>query len=155
MPTFDLNCLGGKLGGWDDKDGTAAKYKSADSNYRTYKPTVSNTPAGGLFISTKIDHIRGMAADDHNQLEMEFDQNGQIATARSVMTIQGNPQFDTGLIKLAGALHSDQTGQIAEVAAKLLNSLTTFIANISEVGGRANFPAVVRHNIYSVAGCVS
>lgn len=60
--TFDMAKMGSLLGGWDDKKGTAAKYKSADSNYRTYKPTVSLTPESGFFISTKIDHIRGFAA---------------------------------------------------------------------------------------------
>jgi hypothetical protein len=52
-----------------------------------------------------MDHIRrGLPPDnkdDHNQLDMDFDQDSQIVSVRSVMTIQGIPQYDTGLIKAA------------------------------------------------------
>jgi hypothetical protein len=146
--------MGAQLGGWTKKGGTAAEYKSADSNYRTYKPTLSSPPGGGLFTTTKIDHIRGGAKDDHNQLEMEFDLYGQLISVRSVMTIQGTPQFDTGLVKAAGALYNDQAAQIAEVAAKIVNSLASFVTDLNEHGGRANFPAIVRHNLNIIAGCV-
>jgi hypothetical protein len=154
MPRLNLARLGSELSGWSDKDGTAAEYDSGGSNYRTYQPTVSMTPAGGLFISTKIDHIRGAAQDDHNQLEMEFDRDGHIVSTRSVMTIQGTPQFDTGLIKAAADLYDDKAGKIAEVSAKILNSLMSFISGLNEHGGRANFPAVVQYNLHRIADCI-
>jgi hypothetical protein len=153
MPRLNLARLGSELTGWSDKGGTAAYYNNGGSNYRTYQPTVSMTPVGGLFISTKIDHIRGGDQDDHNQLEMEFDRDGHIVSTRSVMTIQGTPQFDTGLVKAAADL-DDRAGKIAEVSAKILNSLMSFISGLNEHGGRANFPAVVQHNLHRIADCI-
>ncbi len=153
---FNMAKLGQQLTGWDKKNGTAAEYTSADSNYRTYKPTVSPTPTGGLFISTKLDHIRGMAADDHAQVEMEFAANGVIISSRVVMAIQGRTSLDTGLIAGAAGAGGTAIGgpavgaaatAIAELSAKILNSLSTFISKLSETGGRANFPAVVRMNM--------
>ncbi|OUJ75795.1 LGFP repeat-containing protein [Hymenobacter crusticola] len=153
---FDMAKLGQQLTGWDAKDGSAAEYTSAGSNYRTYKPSVSPTPSGGLFISTKLDHIRGMAADDHAQVEMEFAANGVIISSRVAMTIQGHNTLDTGLIAGAAGAGGTVFGgpavgaaatAIAELSAKIVNSLTKFITNLSETGGRANFPAVVRLNM--------
>jgi hypothetical protein len=154
MLNFKMEPMGAQLGGWTKKGGTAAEYKSAGSNYRTYKPTLSNTPGGGLLATTKLDHICGWAKDDHNQLDMEFDPSGQLVSVRSIMQIQGTPQFDTGLIKAAAALHSDRAAQIAEVGAKIVNGLTTFVTDLNEHGGRANFPAVVRHNFNLIATSV-
>jgi len=121
--------------GWNDEDGAAAKYKSSGSDYRTYRPEVSPTPEGGLFASTKIDHIRGYQPDDHNQLEMEFDRQGEILSARSVMNFAGIPQFDTDLIRAAGGQAGEDVGKIAELSAKILNSLERFITEYGETGG--------------------
>ncbi|WP_461056221.1 LGFP repeat-containing protein [Spirosoma arcticum] len=153
---FDMEKLGQALTKWDKKGGSAAEYKSAGSNYRTYKPTVSPTPQGGLFVSTKLDHIRGGAADDHAQLEMEFAANGVIVSTRATMKIQGHSTLDTGLIKEAAAIGGTAAGgpgygaaasAIGELSAKIINSLSKFISDISEHGGRANFPAVVQMNM--------
>jgi hypothetical protein len=64
MPRLNLARMGKELTGWSNKDGTAAVYHRQGSNYRTYKPMVMQTPAGGLFVSTKIDHIRGNGLTD-------------------------------------------------------------------------------------------
>jgi hypothetical protein len=159
MPRLNIARMGNELTGWSDKGGTAAEYKEAGSNYRTYKPMVTHTPAGGLFISTKLDHIRGGLPpdnkDDHDQLDMEFDRDGHLASVRSVMTIQGIPQFDTDLVQASvDAVGDDEDAKIAEVGAKLVNSLITFISNYNEHGGRANFPAVVKHNLDIIADCI-
>lgn len=154
MLSFTMERMGAQLGGWTKKGRTAAEYKSAGSNYRTYKPTLSNTAVGGLLATTKIDHIRGWAKDDHNQLDMEFAPDGYLVSVRSIMKIQGTSQFDTGLIKDAAALHSDRAAQIAEVGAKIVNSLATFVTSLNEHGGRTNFPAVVRHNFNLIATSV-
>jgi hypothetical protein len=146
--------MGHELTGWSTKNGTAAEYPSVGSSYRTYKPMMSQTPAGGLFISTKIDHIRNSEKDDHNQLDMEFDRDGHLVSVRSLMTIQGIPQFDTDLIKAAVGLVDDKAAKIAEVGAKLVNSLVTFLSHFNEHGGRANFPAVVKHNLDIIADCI-
>lgn len=156
MPVLDIQLLGEMLSSetWSDHGGQAARYENSDSNYRTWRPEATGTPDGGLFVSTKIDHIRGGLQDDHNQLEMEFDSEGQLLTVRSVIDFAGTPQFDTGLIRAAGELDSEKTGKIAELSAKLANSLIKFFEDLGESGGRANFPAVVRHNLNVIAACV-
>ena len=117
------------------------------SNYRTWKPSASATSEGGLFISTKIDHIRGLAKDDHNQLEMTYGSTGKITSIRSVMQIQGKVTLDTGLISAAASAAGPQYGEIAELGAEIFNSLYNGIQAMNEHGGRENFPAVVQHNI--------
>lgn len=156
MPALDVRLMGEMVSGdgWNDKAGQAAVYESGGSHYRTYRPTLSFPPGGGLFVSTKIDHIRGGAEDDHNLLEMEFNSEGRILTVRSVIDFAGTPQFDTGLIRGAGELDSEKTGQIAELSAKLVNSLIKFFTDLAETGGRANFPAVIQHNLNIIAACI-
>jgi hypothetical protein len=156
-PEFDMERMGVMLEGWNKKGGQAAEYLRAGSNYRTYQPMVSYRADGGLYISTKLDHIRNGFIDpddDHAQIDMEFDRGGRILSARSTMTIQGVPQFDTGLVRAAGDLYSPEAGRIAEVSAKILNSLISFISRHNETGGRANFPAVVQHNLNMIADSV-
>ena len=156
---FDMAKLGRLLTKWDKKNGTAAEYKQSNSNYRTYKPSVSTTPQGGLFIATTIDHIRGFAKDDHAHLDMEFDASGAIISGQAKFDIAGNPNFDTGLVKSAagvvgGVAGGPATGlasaAIAEVAAKIANSLSGAISRMGEHGGRANFPAIVRMNMNNI-----
>lgn len=139
-------------GGWNKKRGTATEYRSADSNYRTYKPTVSPTPDGGLFVSTKINHIRGGfwfvgAGDDRCILEMTFDANAKLSSTKAVVRM-GNKKFDTDIITSA------TRDQRARVAAKVFNKLANQISRWTNDGGRENFPAVVKHNINVIASAV-
>lgn len=152
---FDVAGLGKELGGWDHKSKTAAEYKSGGSNYRTYKPTVSPTPEGGLFISTKIDHIRGGDGDDHAQLEITFDRAGTVLDSKASLALDGSKKpLDTKLVTSAAALAGATAGTTAAVAVALeiFKALGEFVK--TEHGGRANFPAVVRHNFNLIAAHV-
>ncbi|MCB5190499.1 hypothetical protein LG198_07150 [Methylobacillus arboreus] len=152
--TLDLNELGRRLGGWRYKNRTAAEYKAAGSNYRTYKPTVSTPPGGGLQLFTKLDHIRGSAKDDHCQLDMFFDNQGTLVNWRTQVQIQGNPQFDSGLVTEAASIFGQEYGAIANVASKILNSVSNFIGGLGEHGGRAAFPSVIQMNFNHIVECV-
>ena len=67
---LDEQSFGDKLGGWTKRSNQAAEYPLSGSNYRTYRPEVSPTPDGGIFVSVRLDHMRGMlASDDHAVLE--------------------------------------------------------------------------------------
>lgn len=151
---FDMAGFGKALGGWDDKSKTAAKYKSADSNYRTYKPTVSPTSDGGLFISTKIDHIRGGDGDDHAQLEITFDRAGKVVSSKATLALDGAKSLDTETVTAAFALAGASAGTTAAVAvgAEVFKALGKFVK--TEHGGRANFPAVVQHNFNHIVAHV-
>jgi hypothetical protein len=157
MFVLDEELLGEMLSddGWNDAGGQAARYKSSDSDYRTWRPTVSELPEGGLLITTKIDHIRGGGGqDDHCQLNLEFDTVASITGAQTTITIQGAPQFDTGLVRAVGELDGAKTGKLAEITAKVFNSLVKFFESRAEHGGRLNFPAVIKHNLNSIAACL-
>ena len=146
-PTLNMAKLGKDLGGWSHKNNTAAEYKSADSNYRTYKPTVSKTANGGLYVSTKINHIRGGGADDYCILVLSFDSKRRITNAESSV-IMGNHKFDMGIIL-------DLTdNERVKAAAEVYYKLSDQIAKWGEKGGRKNFPAVIRHNINTIAAAV-
>jgi len=149
---LDMDELGASLNGWRNKGGTAAEYKSADSNYRTYRPTVS-PQEGGIYVSTKIDHIRGFGSDDHAFVELYYDEQGTLTDARTQMTI-GGAKWDTKWIAAGVAVYNPGMGAAAFAANEIFQDLRTFVSRLNEHGGRANFPAVVRHNINLISNAV-
>lgn len=147
--SVDHEVFGNTLGGWTKRDGQAAEYPLSGANYRTYKPEITPTPDGGLFVSLRIDHVRGwLSSDDHAVLEITIDRAGAIASAQSTIAIQGR-SVSSDLIrggtdagqKLAGVDRAVQIGTdlVADIAAKMLRE------KIVEPG-RVSFPAVLRHN---------
>jgi len=147
--SIDEQVLGEKLGGWSKRSNQAAEYPLSGSTYRTYKPEISPTPDGGIFVSLRIDHVRGwLSSDDHAMLEIVVNNKGGIASAQSSIAIQGRA-ITSDLIKsvpeagknIGGVDHAVQVGTdlVADLSAKLLRE------KIVEAG-RVSFPAVVRHN---------
>jgi hypothetical protein len=145
----DEEIFGNSLGGWTKRNKAAAEYPLSGSVYRTYKPEISKTPDGGLFISLRIDHVRGwLSSDDHAVLEVTVNAKGQIVSAQSNIAIQGRSIASEVILgtsdagkALLGADKSVQIGTdlIADLSAKLLRE------NIVEAG-RVSFPAALRHN---------
>ncbi len=147
--TIDEEALGKSLGGWKKIKGTAAEYPLSGADYRTYKPETSPAPDGGIFISIRIDHVRGwLASDDHAVLEISVSAKGAITSAQSSIAIQGRSiksdvilgGNDAGkaIFSPEGAVQIG-TDLVADLSAKLLRE------NIVEAG-RVSFPAVLRHN---------
>jgi len=86
----DVEAFGSSLGGWKARSGKAADYEISDSGYRTYKPEVTPTPDGGIFVSVRIDLRRGwLASDDHASLEMAFGPDAKLVSAQSSLALQG------------------------------------------------------------------
>jgi hypothetical protein len=146
---IDVDTLGNTLGGWGKRSGQAAEYPLSGATYRTYKPEVSPTPDGGLFVSLRIDHVRGwLSSDDHAVLEITIDRTGNIASAQSSIAIQGR-SVTSDLIrsgtdagqKAVGVDRAVQIGTdlVADISAKLLREKLV-------EAGRVSFPAVLRHN---------
>jgi len=146
---IDTEALGKTLGGWSKRGNNAAEYPLSGSIYRTYKPEVSRTPEGGVFVSIRIDHIRGwLASDDHAILEITVDEKGNIESAQSNIAIQGRSISSDMILggneagkQLVGTDRAVQIGTelVANLSAKLLRE------KIVEAG-RVSFPAVLRHN---------
>jgi hypothetical protein len=147
--SVDEKKLGDSLGGWKVRAGKAAEYALSGANYRTYRPEVTPTPDGGIFISIRIDHVRGwLSSDDHAMLEITVDKEGRVVSAQSSIAIQGRSVTsdvirggtDAGQ-QLAGVDRAVQIGTdlIADVSEKMLRE------KIVEAG-RVSFPSALRHN---------
>lgn len=147
--SIDHAAFGTSLGGWNKRDKQAAEYPLSGSTYRTYKPEITPTPDGGLFVSLRIDHVRGwLSSDDHAVLEITISAAGNIESAQSTIAIQGR-SITTDLIrsgneagkKLVGVDRAVQIGTdlVADLTAKMLQE------KIVEAG-RVSYPAVLRHN---------
>ncbi|MBK8095351.1 MAG: hypothetical protein IPK32_26110 [Verrucomicrobiaceae bacterium] len=148
----DIERFGASLGGWNCKRGKATEYQISGASYRTYKPEISPSPDGGIFVSVRIDHLRGFfASDDHASLEMSFSSSGALVSAQSNMALQGRT-ISSELIRgtaSAGASvaapygvdHAVRIGTdlVADLSSKLLRE------KIVEPG-RVSFPAAIRHN---------
>lgn len=147
--SVDEGKLGGSLGGWKNRGGSAAEYPLSGASYRTYKPEITPTPDGGIFISIRIDHVRGwLSSDDHAMLEITVDQKGRVVSAQSSIAIQGRSVTsdvirggtDAGQ-RVAGVDRAVQIGTdlIADVSAKMLREKLV-------EAGRVSFPSALRHN---------
>ena len=147
--SIDEAKLGDSLGGWKKRGEKAAEYPLSGADYRTYRPEVTPTPEGGIFISLRIDHVRGwLSSDDHAVLEITVDKQGKVVAAQSSIAIQGKSVTsdvirggtDTGN-KIVGVDRAVEIGTdlIANVSEKMLRE------KIVEAG-RVSFPAVLRHN---------
>lgn len=146
---INIEGLGKNLGGWTKRTNQAAEYPLSGSVYRTYKPEVSRTPEGGLFVSIRIDHVRGwLASDDHAILEITVDSTGSIESAQSNIAIQGR-SISTDMI-----LGSNEAGKQLVGTDRAVQIGTDLVANLSAKllreklveAGRVSFPAALRHN---------
>lgn len=146
---IDEDTFGRSLGGWTKKDKAAAEYPLSGSVYRTYKPEISPTPDGGIFVSVRIDYLRGwLSSDDHAVLEVTVSPKGGISSAQSSIAIQGKSiksdmilggnEGGKAIMSTEGAVKIG-TDLVADLSSKLLRE------NIVEAG-RVSFPAVLRHN---------
>ncbi len=150
-PEVQVEEMGKAMGGWKDKGGKAAKFEVSGSTYRCWKPEVSPTPTGGIFVSMRIDHLRGVfSADDHSSLNVTFDKHGDIVSARSSIALQGK-KVTSDLIEGTGKLGARLVGMelAARVGTEMVSSLSAKILreNIKEPG-RVSFPAVMQHQYH-------
>lgn len=147
--TIDEESFGKSLGGWRKRTNSVAEYPLSGAVYRTYKPEISPTPDAGIFVSIRIDHVRGwLSSDDHAILEITVNSKGGIASAQSNIAIQG--KSITSEVILGGNAAGKAllvpkeaveigTDLVSDISAKLLRE------NIVEAG-RVSFPAVLKHN---------
>lgn len=148
---IDMDKFGSSLGGWKARKGKAAEYEISEAVYRTYQPETSPSPDGGIFVSVRIDHVRGfMASDDHASLELSFASDGTLVTAQSSLALQGRT-ISSELIK-GGA--SASTSVAAPYVDRAVKIGTDLVADLSSKllrekivePGRVSFPAAIRHN---------
>lgn len=145
-PQLDEEAFGKSLGGWRGK---TASYELSGSNYRTYKPEVSPTPDGGLFVSIRIDHLRGvLSSNDHAVLEITISPDGQIASAQSTLALQGL-SITSDLIRGSASAGANVggVGAAVKIGGDLVADLSSKLLREKIVeAGRVSFPAALRHN---------
>jgi hypothetical protein len=156
--TLDVEALGKSLGGWDVKRKRAAEYELSGSNYRSYKPEITPTPEGGIFVSVRIDYVRGMfASDDFATLEMTFAADGTLASTQSSIAIQGK-KITSDVIRSGAKLgeNNGAVGSSVKMGGDMIANLTEKLSRENLVeAGRVTFPAAVRHNYNKVFQAVS
>lgn len=145
----DDEVFGKSLGGWKKKDGKAAEYSQSGTVYRTYKPEVTPTPEGGIFISLRIDNVRGwMSSDDYAVLEVTVGPQGVITSAKSNIALQGR-SISSDVILGASEAGKTITGaeRAVQIGTDLISNLSAKFLNEKIVeAGRVSFPAALRHN---------
>lgn len=147
----DVEAFGEGLGGWSARKGQAAEYRISDAAYRTYRPEVSPSPDGGIYVSVRIDHRRGFfASDDHASLELSFSSDGSLVSAQSSLALQGRT-ITSELIKggssAATSVAAPGINQAVKVGSDLVADLSSKILREKIIEpGRVSFPAAIRHN---------
>ncbi|MGJ8634102.1 MAG: hypothetical protein ACSHX7_09290 [Luteolibacter sp.] len=145
----EQDILGKSLGGWDKKGGGAAEYSLSGTTYRTYKPEITPTPDGGIFISIRIDHVRGwLSSNDHAVLEITVDEKGKVSSAKSSIAIQGR-SVTSDLIRGSAAAGKATVGvdRAVQIGTDLLADISAKMLREKIVeAGRVSFPSALRHN---------
>jgi hypothetical protein len=147
---IDEAVFGKSLGGWTKRENQAAEYPLSGTVYRTYKPEVSPTPDGGIFVSIRIDHVRGwLSSDDHAILEITISPSGMIASAQSNIAIQGRSIASDVILgtNQAGQQIAGPTDRAVQIGTDLIADLSAKLLREKIVeAGRVSFPSVLRHN---------
>ena len=148
-PFVDINFFGKQLGGWEHEGKRAAEYEIHGSKYRTWMPEISRTVSGGIFVSIRIDHKRGLfSSDDYASLELEFDKDRNLVGATSSVMFQGESTKGEA-IKATAKAGSSIIGLEAavKIGTDLVSDITSKITQTKKnEPGRVTMPAVIRHN---------
>ncbi|MEZ4437233.1 MAG: hypothetical protein R3F65_32975 [bacterium] len=128
---------------FNDKDDQAMEYESNDSNYRTWKMDDSPCFGGaGLYVSTKIDHIRGGSKDDHAIVMMGYNAGGKPIQGQAALQIKGEDPIITDIIQQNADFTLDLADAVSDaVKAKLKSKYG------ESNSGRQNIPHVIQKNI--------
>lgn len=147
--SIDPDAFGAKLGGWNKRGKKVAEYALSGATYRTYKPEITPTPDGGIFVSLRIDHVRGwLSSDDHATLEVTISATGEIESAQSMIAIQGR-SITTDLIRSGNVAGQELVGvdRAVKIGTDLVADLSSKMLREKIVeAGRVSYPAVLRHN---------
>lgn len=148
-PMVHVDVFGEFLGGRDGKKGKYAELECSGSRYSVWKPEVTPILNGGVFVSLRVDHLRGFfASNDYASLQVSFRADGSVELARSSIALQGR-RITSDLIADSGKLGAKAVGlgRTARVGAEMVANLSAKVLreNVREPG-RVTFPAVLNHH---------
>lgn len=138
---------------FNDKNNEAMEYESHDSNYRTWRFDKSVCPGGaGLYVSTKIDHIRGENKDDHIILMIGYNAGGRIIQGQVAIQMKNEDPIITPVLLQNSAFSIDMGKALADAVQSRLKS--DYGVNGSN-SGRQNIPHIVEKNVDAMAKSVT
>ncbi len=94
--SFDTDGFGSRLNGWQKNRTTT--YSFTDAKYRTHVPTVTYSPSGSMFLSTRIDMLSSVGNGAICQMHLTFSSSGSFEAGQIKGTINCK-SFDTGLVR--------------------------------------------------------
>lgn len=146
---------------FDKKDSTAHEFKTQDHNYRLYRPSIADSPDGGVVIVFKIDHIRGAAKDDHVVATLTFNAKGLLVEESVEVKMAGNDPI-TEIFDL----NAEQPSELADAtedpkaklallasasAAGIAKNLVKALGNAADSGGREVLIGVIELKIATIS----
>jgi hypothetical protein len=138
---------------FNDKSDQAMEYESKGSNYRTWRFDESMCPGGaGLYVSTKIDHIRGANKDDHIVLMIGYNAGGKIIQGQVGVQMKEEDPIITPVILQNKDFTIDMASAVSDAVKSRLKSDYGFAGSDD---GRQNIPHVIAKNITAMAKSVS
>lgn len=126
--TVDIDAFGAALNGWR-KDRTAS-YTIHKHPYLTHKPTITPNQAGGVFISTRVDHNPRLGKKMTSYIELNYADDGTLLTAQ-IKVMAGALRLNTGAIsRPALAPATGDGGAPAPDAEPWLNPTTRMVTDL-------------------------
>lgn len=155
-----MDAVVGNAGSWDDKDGAAVaytqRYNGGDRDYRTWRPDTSVMIGGtGLYISTKIDNVRGDDQDDHIILMLGVNAAGVLIQAQAAVQFgEANPLNQKPAPYVTDVITAADGVDVADALQAAMQALTLASYDESD-NSRQNIPNVTRLNLDSLVKAVS
>jgi hypothetical protein len=122
--TFDVGSFGQSLNGW--RKNRTASYSIDNHSYLTHKPTVSPSPGGGIFISTRVEHRPTLGKKTTSYIELSYSSEGILITAQ-IRIMAGDKQINTGLVSRPALAPAPADGQPAVENPEPWNSATKIL----------------------------
>lgn len=123
---FDTESFGQSLNGW--KKSRTASYSIDNHAYRTHRPTISPTPGGGIFVSTRVEHTPRIGKLTTSYIELTFSPSGILLTGQLRVVVKGQ-QITTGLISRAPQAAPPASGEKTPHDPTPWNTPTTQLVN--------------------------
>ena len=117
--TFDADTFGQSLNGW--RKNRTASYSIDNHGYLTHKPTVTPSPGGGIFISTRVEHRPALGKKTTSYIELSYGTEGTLITAQ-IRIMAGDKQVNTGLITRQALAPAPVEGEVPPVNAEPWNT---------------------------------
>ena len=149
--TFDSAAFGQSLNGW--RKNRTASYNIDNHSYLTHKPTVTPSPGGGIFISTRIEHRAAFGKKTTSYIELSYSGEGTLITAQIRIMADAEP-WNTPTKVLIQDLFKSLDTEFAKAAKLDLEGKKDVFSRVFGKGYQsADLAAALRHNLNLVMGC--